>query len=126
MDIKTSIVTIEGSKNPTQALLDSLIITEPDGNVIEPTEEQKWALIRAVRDELLNKSDWVLVKYKERPLDITTKINTRIKAWKKYRQTLRDIPQKVKKPEQAVFPELPKERPNPRTILDIKPMDGKR
>lgn len=54
----------------------------------EPSEEEK---DRAERDDLLNETDWIVVKY----LDIGTLVP---QEWSEYRQALRDIT------EQAGFP----------------------
>ena len=51
-----------------------------------PSEiEIKWRLIRTQRDELLNKTDWIVTKALETGVSVTD-------AWKNYRQALRDVP----------------------------------
>ena len=73
-----------------------------NGTIVEMTDEEiaqynarqpsdakilshKWESIRAQRDMLLNKTDWMVTKALETGVPVTD-------AWKNYRQALRDIP----------------------------------
>jgi hypothetical protein len=61
-----------------------------------PTADQ----VRAERDQLLAKTDWVVTKSYE--------INTTIpQEWLNYRQALRDIPQQTGFPDNVVWPTAP-------------------
>ena len=73
-----------------------------NGTIVEMTDEEiaqynarqpsdakilshKWESIRAQRDMLLNKTDWMVTKALETGVPVTD-------AWKNYRQALRDVP----------------------------------
>ena len=59
--------------------------------------------LRAKRDELLNQTDWIVIKAKETGTTIPT-------AWKTYRQSLRDITENLTTVEEVnavVFPDKP-------------------
>ena len=58
--------------------------------------DEKWEMIRANRDGLLRKSDWMMLS--DAPVD-----NIKAEA---YRQKLRDIPSDFTEPEKVVFPKL--------------------
>lgn len=57
-----------------------------------------WDEVKSKRDQLLRETDWVGLK------DVTV---TNEKAWLKYRQDLRDIPQKFSDPSKVVWPTKP-------------------
>lgn len=99
MDIITNIVKIKGSSNPTQAILDGLTRVDYNtGEVVHtPTEGEKWEVIRAVRDDLLAQTDWVITRALERGESVP-------EEYVVYRERLRSIPQDYKKPEDVVFP----------------------
>ena len=85
----------------TKSLLNKLVIIDDNGLVIyEPTTQEKWNLIKEVRDELLKQSDWVVIKSNELGQPIP-------KEWVDYRQALRDIPQTYATPEEVIFPLQP-------------------
>ena len=58
-------------------------------NARQPSDDKilshKWESIRAQRDMLLNKTDWMVTKALETGVPVTD-------AWKNYRQALRDVP----------------------------------
>ena len=60
----------------------------------------KWVAIRAIRNDLLQKSDWTQIP------DVPIQ-KDRYDAWKVYRQALRDIPQISTKPDDVRWPEIP-------------------
>jgi hypothetical protein len=60
-------------------------------------DEWVWERLRLRRDSLLAASDWTQVA--DAPVDK--------EAWAVYRQALRDLPESVKDPRQAVWPESP-------------------
>jgi len=61
----------------------------------EPAKE-----IRQKRDSLLLQSDWVVVKYLETGEELP-------QQWKKYRQSLRDVPQQDGFPKEVKWPNQP-------------------
>lgn len=101
MEIKTNSVTIGDGENQIQSLLATLVRYNEEGVITsEPTEEEKWDLIRQVRDELLGQTDWVVAKAFETGEAIPDN-------WVTYRQLLRDIPQSFETPEEVELPEMP-------------------
>ena len=70
--------------------------------VITPAEalRKKWAAVRAKRDKLLAESDWVAIRAADQGTPVP-------KAWKDYRQALRDITQQTTDPDQIVWPVKP-------------------
>ena len=47
MDIIIDTITINGSKNPTKTIIESLVEYDDTGNILStPTEKDKWDLIR--------------------------------------------------------------------------------
>lgn len=76
----------------------------PDENgypiaIVPPVAPLNWEQIRSKRDALLKDSDWAAFP------DATPKPSK--EAWLTYRQTLRDLPQSFKTPEEVVWPEKP-------------------
>lgn len=72
-------------------------------------EEQKWTMIRAQRDFLLNEMSWLVERHREQ-LDLgveTTLSEARYKALLKYRQALRDLPASETDPEAIKWPKPP-------------------
>ncbi|MCX4026629.1 phage tail assembly chaperone [Endozoicomonas sp. SM1973] len=71
-------------------------------NIPLPSPEEikkiQWAMIRAKRNKLLSKTDWTQLA--DTPPNI--------KAFKVYRQKLREIPQTYSNPDEVVWPEMPK------------------
>jgi predicted ABC-class ATPase len=101
MEIKTSFITIGEGDNPTKSLLETLNVYDEEGNLTyEPTENDKWDLIRRLRDELLTQSDWVVIKASEEGTTVPAN-------WTAYRQALRDLPQVFNTPEEVVLPDMP-------------------
>jgi NADH:ubiquinone oxidoreductase subunit len=101
MEIKTSFITIGEGDNPTKSLLSTLYQYDEEGNLTyEPTEDDKWDLIRRLRDELLTQSDWVVIKASEEGTTVPAN-------WTAYRQALRDLPQVFNTPEEVVLPDMP-------------------
>lgn len=101
MEIKTSFITIGEGDNQIQSLLETLNVYDQDGNITnEVTEDEKWDLIRRLRDELLTQSDWVVIKAMEEGTTVS-------QDWLDYRNALRDIPQDYDSPEEVILPEIP-------------------
>lgn len=73
-----------------------------DGNSPDPADTvDPWIEIRALRDILLQQSDWTQIS--DAPLDPAA-----VSAWGTYRQELRDIPQTFAgAPESVVWPTQP-------------------
>lgn len=90
MKITTYFLTVEETDNPTSAILQTLD---------NPTEEDKWDLIKRVRDELLTQSDWHITYATEKGEAVPQNILD-------YRQVLQDLPQTYQNPEDVVFPSL--------------------
>lgn len=90
MKITTYFLTTQETDNPTPLIL---------GTLENPTEEQKWNLIKRVRDELLTQSDWYITYATEKQTAVAQNILD-------YRQKLRDIPQDFATPEEVIFPTL--------------------
>jgi len=74
-----------------------------DGNwipLVEPTNEEKtkaaWFKLRAIRNNLLKKTDWMAGS------DVTMS-----EAWKTYRQELRDLPANTSDPTNPTYPTKP-------------------
>ena len=65
-----------------------------------PAYDPAWEAIRVRRNSLLSASDWTQVA--DAPLTDAQKTD-----WAKYRQQLRDIPGKYKKPDKVAFPKIP-------------------
>ncbi len=63
--------------------------------------DERWSMIRSLRNKMLDESDVVVLRVVESGVDET-------QEWKNYRQTLRDIPQDYEKPEDVIFPSKPK------------------
>lgn len=63
----------------------------------EATITVVWARLRHRRDQLLAACDWTQVA--DAPVDQA--------AWSAYRQALRDLPESVSDPRQAIWPEPP-------------------
>lgn len=61
---------------------------------------QDWGQVRAIRDELLSKSDWTQMS--DSPLDSKKKVE-----WKVYRQKLRNITTDFSNPCEVVWPIKP-------------------
>lgn len=91
MKITTYFLTVEETDNPTPAILETLD---------NPTEQDKWDLIKRVRDELLTQSDWHITYATEKGTAVPQNVLD-------YRQALRDIPQIFQNPEDVVFPTKP-------------------
>ena len=77
----------------------------PDQNgypiaIIPPVAPPTWEQIKAQRDGLLKDSDWTTNS--DAPFTAAQK-----KAWKEYRQALRDLPSTFSTPEEVVWPEKP-------------------
>ena len=71
----------------------------------EDETADKWADVRAKRDQLLDKSDELsLSNWQDRWLAQSEEVRT---AWTNYRQALRDIPTTFSNPDEVVWPELP-------------------
>lgn len=66
-----------------------------------PAPAITWEIIRARRNELLAMSDWTQLP--DAPMDHSLR-----KAWARYRQALRDIPQTFLRPEDVVWPSPPR------------------
>ena len=66
----------------------------------EASDEQKWALIRTYRNQLLVGCDWTQLP--DAPLTLDEK-----QAWSAYRQTLRDLPEDFRSPDEVVLPDVP-------------------
>ncbi len=66
-------------------------------NPENPDEDFYWTELRRQRDNLLKASDYTVLP--DSPLDQD--------AWKEYRQSLRDLPESVKDPLHAIFPDKP-------------------
>lgn len=64
------------------------------------TERSKWTLIRQKRNQLLAECDWTQVP--DAPLDDKER-----EEWKRYRQALREIPQRFSKADDVVWPKRP-------------------
>lgn len=73
-----------------------------DGVFAAPEEDLDylWGEVRRERDELLTKSDWVVIKAKETGSNIPS-------AWKTYRQSLRDLTSTFDHPDNVEFPDPP-------------------
>ena len=67
---------------------------------VEPTDEQKWELIRRTRNRLLLETDWAVLE----DIPFTDEEKIEIKA---YRQDLRDIPQDFNDPDEVDYPTKP-------------------
>jgi len=65
------------------------------------TDEQKWKLIRAQRDEALRRCDYAMLP------DAPPYTQEEVDAIADYRQALRDIPQTFSNPDDVVFPVSP-------------------
>ena len=101
MEIKTSFITIGEGENQIKALLSTLYQYDEEGTLVyEPTEDEKWDLIRRLRDELLGQTDWVVARAFEKGVPISD-------DWVSYRQSLRDLPQSFDTPEEVILPERP-------------------
>jgi len=74
---------------------------EEGNEPLPPEEPQKtWDNIRSERNQLLNQTDWVVIRARE--------TNTNVPSdWKTYRQALRDITDTFENPNDVVFPEPP-------------------
>lgn len=90
MKITTYFLTVEETDNPTFAILETLE---------NPTLQQKWDIIKRVRDELLTQSDWYITFATEKKTAVPQNVID-------YRQALRDIPQNYNTPEEVIFPKL--------------------
>ena len=98
MEIKTSFVKIGDGENQIQSLLSTLYQYDEEGNLTyEPTEDDKWDIIRRLRDELLSQTDWVVARAFEKGEVVSD-------TWKNYRQALRDLPQDFDTPEEVILP----------------------
>jgi hypothetical protein len=64
------------------------------------SEDIKWQVIKAYRNDLLTQSDWT-------QLPDAALTSTEQTAWQNYRQSLRDIPQNYAIPDEVIFPEIP-------------------
>ena len=72
------------------------IIPEPE--LVEELEPITWETIRTQRNYLLSQTDWIFAP------DVTLKNK---EAWITYRQSLRDLTNTFKNPEEVVWPEKP-------------------
>ncbi len=91
-------VKVEGDGNNLEIVFANMAEYDMDGNILkEPTIEDKWKVIREMRDELLQATDWVVIKSSESGNEVPTK-------YIEYRTKLRDIPSDFDKPEDVVFP----------------------
>jgi hypothetical protein len=70
------------------------------GKFVLPPRIITWDEKRGARNALLAQSDWTVLE--DSPLSDDQK-----EKWKKYRQELRDITKKFKKPDDVVFPKEP-------------------
>jgi hypothetical protein len=61
------------------------------------SDERAWDYFRGYRNRLLSESDWTQVA--DAPVNQA--------AWVRYRQALRDLPEKTADPRKAVWPESP-------------------
>lgn len=77
-------------------LIDGTVVSIPPAPL---TLEQRWAITRGCRDNLLRGSDW------SQAGDVPEALK---KKWQVYRQALRDVPQKQKDPSNISWPEAPK------------------
>lgn len=103
MDIKTSTINVYGLNNIgelTKVLIDSLIKTNDDGKIIFPTIDDKWNIIRSVRNDLLQQCDWT-------QLPDVSLTNEQKLAWSQYRQMLRNVTEDFTNPDDVIFPEAP-------------------
>ena len=64
------------------------------------TPQQKWTQIKKSRDFLLSQSDWT--QFNDSPLTSEQK-----EKWAIYRQSLRDVPNSFKTPEEVIWPIKP-------------------
>jgi len=80
----------------------SIVDSKPIVSAEKPAiiEAEKWVAIRAIRNDLLQKSDWTV-------LPDSPPAKTMLMAWKTYRQALRDIPQTFARPDDVRWPEIP-------------------
>lgn len=62
------------------------------------TSEEKWQVIRSVRDELLKDTDWTQLA------DVPEITRS---AWQPYRRALRDLPESFNNPDEVVLPNAP-------------------
>ncbi len=68
----------------------------PAVSPFEPTDSEKWALLRKSRNEKLTESDWMGNS------DVTM-----TDSWKTYRQALRDLPANTSDPDEPTWPTEP-------------------
>jgi len=100
MDIATNSVRIKGTSDPAGAIIMALCNFGTPEEPLIPTNAEKWAAIKTVRNELLVLCDWT------QTLDAPLTPEQRA-AWTRYRQILRDIPQTYASPESVVWPTAP-------------------
>lgn len=94
----------------TETYWKDLLALQSRGKVIQPNEEGypvavnyehtiTWEQIRQQRDDLLKRSDWVVLE------DSNPKPSK--EAWLEYRQALREVPQNFSSPDKVTWPLMP-------------------
>ncbi len=80
----------------------------------EPTEEQKWNVVRRIRNELIASASWIFERHSfEREMIAlgistdTTLTDDEVIPWLLYIQALRDIPQTFVSADDVIFPDPP-------------------
>lgn len=89
-----------GQPSTADAIISALCNFGTDDEPRTPTDDEKWAAIKRVRNELLALCDWTQVS------DVALTIDEKA-AWADYRQAIRNIPQDYDTPESVIFPEAP-------------------
>lgn len=100
MDLITKSVMIRGTSDLTGAILRALCNYGTDEDPLAPGDDEKWAAVRNIRNELLLETEWT-----QRP-DAVLSLDEKT-AWQDYCQALRDIPQTYATPEEVVWPTKP-------------------
>ena len=75
---------------------------EKDKSEMLSESDQAISVLREVRNQILAKSDWVVIKEREEGGSVSN-----FADWKKYRQELRDITKTYKSLEDVKWPEKP-------------------
>ena len=102
MEINTNTIRVGECENPVPSILKSLERVPMEGVVLTPTLQEKWDIIRSVRNDLLGQTDWTQLA--DAPISEALK-----EDFIDYRQALRDLPQSFDTPEEVIIPELPSE-----------------
>ncbi|WP_407059061.1 phage tail assembly chaperone [Ralstonia syzygii subsp. celebesensis] len=117
-DCQIPVDAVEITRDEHRALLAAqsqgkVITTGPDGKPIAvdpppPTVEGRAASLRAQRDQLLDDTQWMVVRHRDQvEADLATSLSAdQFKRLLAYRQALRDLPAQVGFPDVAM-PELP-------------------